>query len=66
MNKLQSGILLALVIIIALVLGPWLIIYSINTLAAGGGSDFHIEFNLGTWLATLWLTGVFSGIKHQK
>ena len=50
--------MLALVILMVMV-GPWCMIWAINTLvAAGGVTGFYIHFTFETWLAALFLGGV--------
>jgi len=50
------------VIALALFFGPWMTIWSINTLF-----DFGIVFNWKTWLSILWLQGLLiSGMWTKK
>lgn len=65
-QKLLLGTVLLVLIVIALTLGPWLVLLCINTLAAAGGSAFYIDFTLKTWAATLGLCIVFSGKSYNK
>jgi len=51
-----------LFIAIVLMIGPWLLIWSVNTLAAAGGATtFVIPFTFWTWLAALVFGGVLRG-----
>lgn len=53
--KLILGITL---VIIMLVLGPWIFIWAINTLAhTGGAIAFTVPFTFWTWLAALLIGG---------
>lgn len=66
MNNLIIGLLIFVIVVLALVFGPWLVLLCINTLAAAGGSAFYIDFTLKTWAATLWLCIVFAGKSYNK
>lgn len=49
-------------IAILLMVGPWLLIWSVNTLAAAGGATtFVIPFTFWTWLAALLFAGLVRG-----
>lgn len=53
--KIVFGILF---IIVLLSIGPWLLLWAINTLvAAGGVTGFYIPFTFWTWLAAVLLGG---------
>lgn len=46
-------------LLIALMIGPWCLIWAVNTLvAAGGVTTFFIPFDFWTWLAALLLGGL--------
>lgn len=56
--------IIAIISIMALLLGPWLFIWSINTLVtAGGVTAFHISFGFWEWLAATLILMVFTACK---
>lgn len=56
MNNAGLMVLAVVLIVLAIVLGPWLIIWSWNTLF---GSVYSIEFTFWTWLAVIILGTFF-------
>lgn len=58
MNDSTGYILMGIVIIALLIVGPWLTLWSINTLVEMGGvQGFHIPLTFKTWLAVVLLFG---------
>lgn len=51
-------ILILLGLALLLMMGPWLFIWGINTLAAAAGAAWTIPFTFWTWLAALVLGGI--------
>jgi len=65
MSNLLKLILIVCLVILVVSLGPWLVIWAINTLVAAGGiTTFVIPFTFWTWLAAL-LLGVFLRGSHK-
>ena len=73
MNSLVKLILIVVVIAVSLMVGPWLMIWSINTLVAASmvgapASAFvpQIAFGFGTWLAAALLGGLAFSLTSKK
>ncbi len=73
MDSLVKLILIVVVIAVILMIGPWLAIWSINTLVAAsmvgapvGAFVPQIAFNFWTWLAVVLLSGIGLGVTSKK
>jgi hypothetical protein len=53
--------LIIILIILALILGPAMFLWAVNTLADAGGSDFYIPHGFWTYLASLALAMFIGG-----